>query len=225
MQLELVNRNRSPLGIGAAVSVALHLAIVLAVALAYTERPERGRLVDEFVTFLLPPDQLGSDPSPDVPWQAGGGAEEEAGDDEGPATTGAGPLPEGGEGPDSAGAMPSAPTMSFLGDTVLTEFEVDSTVQRYPWTAAPAYPSELLAQAVEGSVQVRYVVDTTGFVDTTTFSVLGSTHPAFARAVRRALPNMRFRPAVRRGEKVRQLVEQSFTFQVTRRDTTRLIPP
>ena len=65
-----------------------------------------------------------------------------------------------------------------------------------------------------GFVSARYVVDTTGFADTASFEVMKSTHPEFIGAVRDALPYMRFRPAKIGQMKVRQLVEQMFTFRI-----------
>ena len=45
-------------------------------------------------------------------------------------------------------------------DSVFTQLEVDSTVSRYPGSAAPAYPVEMLKQGLQGSVVTQYVVDT-----------------------------------------------------------------
>jgi hypothetical protein len=58
-------------------------------------------------------------------------------------------------------------------------------------------------------------VDTTGFADLESLEVLKSTNDGFVRAVRDALPYMRFSPAKIGPQKVRQLVEQSFTFRIT----------
>ena len=98
-------------------------------------------------------------------------------------------------------------------DSVFTILEVDSAVVRSQSSAAPAYPLDLLTKKVQGSVNARYVVDTTGFADTTSFEVLASTNEGFVRAVRDALPYMRFTSAKIGTRKVRQIVEQSFTFQ------------
>ena len=88
-------------------------------------------------------------------------------------------------------------------------------------SVAPAYPAELLTKGITGSVRARYVVDTTGFADTSTFRVVAATHEAFVAAVRAALPLMRFSPAKMGSRKVAQLVEQEFTFRIaTPRDTT-----
>lgn len=106
-----------------------------------------------------------------------------------------------------------APTLAG-GDSVFSQLEVDSTVARYPGSAAPAYPLEMLKQGVQGSVMTQYVVDTSGFADTSSLRVLRSTHAEFTAAVRAALPYMRFYPAKVGPKKVRQLVEQEFTFKI-----------
>jgi len=99
-------------------------------------------------------------------------------------------------------------------DSVYTVLEVDSAVVRSENSAAPAYPLELLKKNIEGSVIARYVVDTTGFADTSSFVVVRASDPEFANAVRDALPYMRFSPAKMAGHKVRQLVEQGFGFKI-----------
>jgi len=81
----------------------------------------------------------------------------------------------------------------------------------------------LLTAHIMGSVSARYVVDTTGFADTASFEVMKSTNPEFTTAVREALPYMRFTPAKIGSVKVRQLVEQQFSFKIT--DTATVAPP
>jgi protein TonB len=100
------------------------------------------------------------------------------------------------------------------GDSIFTQLEVDSTVTRFPGSAAPAYPSEMLKQGVQGSVVTQYVVDTTGFADSTSLKIMHTTHEQFSDAVRAALPYMRFFPAKVGAKKVRQLVEQEFSFKI-----------
>jgi protein TonB len=97
---------------------------------------------------------------------------------------------------------------------VFSQLEVDSTVARYPGRAAPAYPNEMLKQGVQGSVTTQYVVDTSGFADTTSLKIMRTSNPEFADAVRAALPYMRFFPAKVGTKKVRQLVEQEFSFKI-----------
>ena len=101
------------------------------------------------------------------------------------------------------------------GDSVFTILEVDTAVVRSQASAAPAYPLDLLDKKIEGMALVRYVVDTTGFADTTSFEVVRATNPGFVRAVREALPYMRFSPAKIGAVRVRQLVEQPFSFKIT----------
>jgi len=121
----------------------------------------------------------------------------------------------GGERADSTLPPPPQPVVGDpAGDSVFTELDVDSAVVRSQSSAAPAYPLDLLAKHVEGTVIARYIVDTTGFADTTSFEVVSSTNPAFIRSVREALPYMRFSPAKIGQHKVRQLVEQPFTFRI-----------
>jgi len=87
-------------------------------------------------------------------------------------------------------------------------------VTRAENSAAPAYPLELMTKGVQGSVLVRYVVDTTGFADPASLEILNATHAAFAQSVKDALPYMRFHPARIGGRKVRQMVEQPFIFRI-----------
>jgi TonB family protein len=97
---------------------------------------------------------------------------------------------------------------------VFSVLEVDEMVERYAWSAAPVYPSELIALGTEGAVRTVYVVDTLGRVDTMTIEVLQSDDSLFTESVRTALGQMRFRPAKRAGKPVRQRVEQKFRFRI-----------
>lgn len=112
------------------------------------------------------------------------------------------------------GELPFGPPPAFIPDTAFSVLEVDETV-RYEGSAAPIYPRDLLAIGAEGLVQAIYVVDTTGMVDTPTIQVIRSDDPRFTESVLTALAQMRFRPAILAGKKVRQLVEQRFRFRIT----------
>jgi len=92
--------------------------------------------------------------------------------------------------------------------------DVDSAAVRDPRSAAPAYPPDMEARGINGSVTVRFVVDSTGLVDVSTVKVLATTNESFARAVRAAMPLMRFRPAMIGPRAVRQMSEQDFAFKV-----------
>jgi hypothetical protein len=118
-------------------------------------------------------------------------------------------------GPSGArGELPFGPPPDFSPDTAWSVLQVDKIAERYENSAAPVYPRELLALGMEGLVQATYVVDSTGAVDTTTFKVMLSDDPRFTQSVRDALGQMRFRPAIRAGKTVRQLVEQKFRFKI-----------
>jgi TonB family protein len=113
------------------------------------------------------------------------------------------------------GQLPTGLTLAdIVPDTAFSVLEVDEEVERHEWSAAPLYPPELLAKGAEGVVFAIFVVDTTGLVDSTSVRFLSSPHPMFTSSVRSALTQMHFKPAVRSGIKVRQLVEQHFRFQI-----------
>ena len=92
------------------------------------------------------------------------------------------------------------------------EFQVEKTVLPSPNNPTPSYPSMLQSAGVEGRVLAQFVVDTSGRADMSTFKVLESSHELFTQAVRQALPRYRFFPAEIGGKKVRQVVQQPFTF-------------
>ena len=67
---------------------------------------------------------------------------------------------------------------------------------------------------VRGEVLAQFVVDADGRYEPGSFKVLKSSHELFTQAVKNALPNMRFYPAEVGGKKVKQLVQQPFTFSL-----------
>lgn len=112
-----------------------------------------------------------------------------------------------------------------LGDSIMTEFMVDSAVSRTEDGVAPQYPASMLLRRIEGIVIVQYVVDTLGKADTATFRVISATHNDFARAVKATLPQMRFRPAIMANKLVPQLVQQPFAFKIQDTTLLRMKPP
>lgn len=133
-------------------------------------------------------------------------------------------VPEGKkDDTDAAAKKEEAQAPIALGDSIMTEFMVDSAVVRYEDGASPAYPESMLKRRIEGSVIVQYVVDTLGHADTSTFRVISSTHADFAQAVKLTLPRMRFHPAIMANRRVPQLVQQPFAFKI--QDTTLLRKP
>ena len=77
---------------------------------------------------------------------------------------------------------------------------------------APIYPDSLLRAGVDGRVLAEFVVDSAGEPEMETFGEVVSTHVRFTDAVRRAVAQASFTPAVVGGRKVRQLVQMPFRF-------------
>ncbi len=102
------------------------------------------------------------------------------------------------------------PSRTFL------DFQVERPATQAPNSATPLYPDILRQAGVEGEALVSFVVDTSGRVDIGTFKVVRSSHELFAAAVRNALPRMRFIPAAVGDTKVRQLVQQPYSFAIQR---------
>jgi protein TonB len=101
-------------------------------------------------------------------------------------------------------------------DQTYFDFQVEKPAASLPGSPGPRYPDILRAGGVEGTVLAQFEVDTTGRVIISTFRVLRTDHAMFEQAVRSALPNMRFLPAEVGGRKVKQLVQQPFTFALQR---------
>jgi protein TonB len=99
-------------------------------------------------------------------------------------------------------------------DQPFFEFQVEKQVQQIPGSGNLRYPDMLRSANVEGEVLAQFVVDTTGHYESGTFKVLKSSHDLFTAAVKNALPTMRFYPAEVGGRKVKQLVQQPFTFSL-----------
>jgi protein TonB len=111
---------------------------------------------------------------------------------------------------------PVGVTPNVSGDQPLTERYVDRAVVALPG-GSPRYPSLLQSAGLEGDVRAQFVVDTLGRVEHESVRILESTHESFAQSVRDALLRARFVPAEAGGRKVRQLVEQPFSFRLTTR--------
>ena len=92
------------------------------------------------------------------------------------------------------------------------EFQVEKQAAGVPGGPGPTYPEMLRSANIEGEVLAQFVVDTTGRYEPGSFKVIKSSHDLFTTAVRNALPKMKFYPAEIGGRKVKQLVQQPFTF-------------
>lgn len=96
----------------------------------------------------------------------------------------------------------------------LTEIEVDSAAALDPSAVGPEYPPELMRAGVQGVVYAQFVVDSVGMADTLSLEVLQTVEPQFVVAVKNALPNMKYKPAMFAGRRVNQLVQQAFVFRI-----------
>ena len=94
------------------------------------------------------------------------------------------------------------------------EFQVEKAVEKIGGEA-PEYPPSLKASGVEGEVMAQFVVNESGRYEPGTLKVLKSSNPAFAAAVKDALPRMKFSAAQIGGKKVQQLVQMPFQFHIT----------
>ena len=99
---------------------------------------------------------------------------------------------------------------AFLSDAVDTKVDVDPTSK-----VKPAYPASLRDAGIEGEVLARFVVDSTGRVDTASIQIVRSAHRFFTESVRAALARMHYLPAIKDGRRVRQVLEQPFTFFIS----------
>lgn len=79
---------------------------------------------------------------------------------------------------------------------------------------APVYPEVLRAARVEGVVSAQFVVDSTGRVEQRSIVFIGKGNVLFERAVRRALEQARFTPAMLHGRPVRMMMRQDFVFRI-----------
>jgi TonB family protein len=96
------------------------------------------------------------------------------------------------------------------------EFQVEQPVVLLEDSPPPQYPESLRGAGIEGEVVAQYVVDSGGRFEQGSFKILRTTHDLFSQAVSDVLPKMRFLPAEIGGRKVKQLVQQSFAFSLTR---------
>ena len=93
-----------------------------------------------------------------------------------------------------------------------TPESVDTAAVLLAETLKATYPDSLLRQNVGGTVMTRFVVDTLGVIEPNTISVTAASHRLFADAALLALRDARFSPAIRGGQRVRQVVVLPFRF-------------
>ena len=96
------------------------------------------------------------------------------------------------------------------------DFQVEKVAASMPGSPMPTYPELLKSAGVEGEALVQFIVDTLGRAELASFKVLRGSHDEFGTAVQNALPRMRFLPAEINGRKVRMVVQQPFSFALSR---------
>lgn len=216
MFLKLLESRRARHFAGGALtaSMAIHLGLGGAVVRAPRARPSDAPEALS-IRYLLPPDQPKAEAVEHIDWVAVGRGSD--GWDAGSVAKSAA-LPTRGDDEVAMATrrrvLPPTPDDPAQAATTYQDFEVDSAAARDPASGGPVYPDDLRVKGVQGEVLVEFAVDTTGHADSTTFNVVEATHPEFARAVRDALPRMRFTPAVAHGRRVRQLVRLPMKFKL-----------
>ena len=97
-----------------------------------------------------------------------------------------------------------------------TDWRGTELLMRIVTTGKPRYPEHLREAGIEGTVVLRFTVDTTGRIDVKSAQILSSTHPLFSRAVLDALDGFRFKPAEVGSRHVAALAEMPFEFRITK---------
>jgi protein TonB len=109
-----------------------------------------------------------------------------------------------------------APVGPVASNEPFTEHMVERPVRSRDGNPSPRYPAFLANAGVEGVVHAQFVVDTAGRVEPGSIRITHSDHVLFERAVRDVLLRSRFHPAELGAQRVRQLVEQAFAFNMRR---------
>jgi protein TonB len=94
--------------------------------------------------------------------------------------------------------------------------EVERAAYALGGNAGPQYPAALRSAGLEGQVVVQFIVNTDGRADSGSIRVVSATNDLFSAAVQRALPKMRFAPALIGRKAVPQFVQQLFVFKLDR---------
>lgn len=221
MHLLLNDQLKGPRPIfGAVVSAGMHVAVFAGLVLGGRHVVDGlADAVEQSVRYLIPEDRAASAAEPRVEYTAPVSG----------AVSGVGVAL--GSGGSLLIAKPAPPAKAATGDSDLSQrvvpeptaaenaysiLDVDSAAVRDPASAAPIYPPLMVEKEIEGSALIRFVVDSTGYVDFATVQIIRATNPLFSKAVTDAMPGMRFRPAMAGNQPVRQLVEQEFRFRLER---------
>jgi TonB family protein len=119
---------------------------------------------------------------------------------------------KGVEGGIATGIVGGTGPVNVSGEVFL-EAQLDDPVQPIS-IPTPRYPPVLQSAGIAGSVDLQYVVDTTGHAEANSFKVLKTTHQAFVEPAKEAILKGVFKPAKFKGQPVRQLVQQRISFKV-----------
>jgi hypothetical protein len=222
MRLWIRNTARTLVAASVTVSIVTHASVITGWVIGTLPAPGMpSTSIANHIFFIPPPDRVPTQPGSrqaikyvktDAPGVGTGEGPRMMGEAR-PTATNDETVGKPTESKDTVTAAPVAPTVGK--DSVYSILDVDTAVVRSASSAAPAYPLKLLQTHVQGFVNAQYTVDTTGFADTTSFEVIEATHKDFVRAVKDALPYMRFTPAKIGPIKVRQRVQQQFSFKIS----------
>ncbi|MDX2194128.1 MAG: energy transducer TonB [Gemmatimonadales bacterium] len=101
--------------------------------------------------------------------------------------------------------------------------EIATTAYRYEdidepatplFQPSPKYPPQLQAAGIQGSVVLKFIIDTLGKAEPGSLQVEAATHPLFAPNAKDAILGSRFTVAKLNGTKVRQLTKQRLSFVI-----------
>lgn len=99
---------------------------------------------------------------------------------------------------------------------VLDNRSADKPALPLSTNAPPSYPDALRSAAIDGTVEVEFIIDPNGRMRPGSIVVLRADHPLFFEAVKRALAGHRYLPAEASGSPVAVRVRQRFAFRLDR---------
>ncbi len=221
---------RLPTG-GAAISAAAHVAAAaLIVAGSQRAGPEAAETTQQ-LQFMLPPDRKAAPAQEEIRYVGLRATEAGHGSDDGrlqyrvdgafgPARRADASKRAQDESVEQPQSAEQAAAEEALPENTYILADVDTAVFRYPESAAPSYPESLRRRGISGEAAVQFIVDSTGKIDLSTVRILAASHMDFAKAVRDALPRMRFHPAKIGPRAVGQLAQQLFKFEIRESDSS-----
>jgi protein TonB len=110
------------------------------------------------------------------------------------------------------GPITGIPASRGVDGGVLEVNEVERAPAVYGQPRPPRYPAMLHATNTNGTVVIRFVIDTLGRAEMGDITVVESTHTLFTESVKSALSDYRFTPGEVGGKRVRTMVQMPFNF-------------